>query len=779
VGRYLKCQQIICERTNQILSASSRKEESIMPQIINTNIASMTAQRNLNNSQSANETAMTRLSSGLRINSAKDDAAGLAISTRFDSQIKGLNVAVRNAGDGVSLVQTAEGALGSMTDNLQRVRELAVQSSNSTNSDEDRVALQAEVEQLMSEVGRTAEETTFNGRALLDGSFEGTFQIGADAGQTVDVNISELTLDKLGASSQAGVSATSTNVGIDNGDLSINGTTIAASVAADDSSSTAMKEASSISKAAAINKSSDETGVVAFVNENVVEGSTMTGTTATAVGPVNVELNGVSIDIIGTDNSTDVERTATRNSVISAINAKAEQTGVVASNGGDEQGVILTAEDGRNIQLTATAAGGNDLTVYGLRDDDTAGLGTISTTAATEAGVADTSVGAFTGGLTLVSDGATKEIDIEGGNATGTGDIKNSGLTEGTFSSEVAYVTSEQVSVGNTALAANTAAALDAALQSGDITINGTAIRASSGLDDTASFTNASTSNGAASGIAIAAAINDSTDNTGVTATVNETTVVGSASAAATASAGTAGNTVALELNGVSITLAETGAAGSLAQNRTAAAEAINAVSGQTGVMAEDNGETLTLTAADGRNITLDADEAGGGGDLNNFGLEATASGTTTEATTHYSTVTLSSASEITIASGNNGRGELDNTGFTEGSYGGGEDGQFLKDVDISTFEGAQSALTAIDNALGEISSQRADLGAVQNRFESTMDNLAITTENLSAANSRIKDADFAKETAEMSRTQVLQQAGISILAQANQKGQSVLSLLG
>ena len=145
-----------------------------MPQIINTNIASINAQRNLDKSQSANQTALQRLSSGLRINSAKDDAAGLAISTRFTSQIKGLNVATRNAGDGIALAQTAEGALGSINDSLQRIRELAVQSANATNSDVDRDALQAEVNQLVAEISRTAEETDFNGRKLLDGSFSAT-----------------------------------------------------------------------------------------------------------------------------------------------------------------------------------------------------------------------------------------------------------------------------------------------------------------------------------------------------------------------------------------------------------------------------------------------------------------------------------------------------------------------------------------------------------------------------------------------------------------------------
>ena len=149
-----------------------------MPQIINTNLASLTAQRNLNTSQASGQKALERLSSGLRINSARDDAAGLAISTRFSAQVKGLNVAIRNAGDGISLAQTAEGALGAVTDSLQRIRELALQSSNATNSDSDRQALNAEAQQLIDEISRVSEQTNFNGRKLLDGSFNASVQIG-------------------------------------------------------------------------------------------------------------------------------------------------------------------------------------------------------------------------------------------------------------------------------------------------------------------------------------------------------------------------------------------------------------------------------------------------------------------------------------------------------------------------------------------------------------------------------------------------------------------------
>ena len=159
-----------------------------MPQMINTNVASLTAQRNLNTSSAAQSVALQRLSSGLRINSAKDDAAGLAISERMTSQIRGLNQAARNASDAISLAQTAEGALGSIGNNLQRMRELAVQAANGTNSASDRTALKAEADMLAAEVTRIATQSNFNGIALLDGNFAATdFQVGADKGETIEV----------------------------------------------------------------------------------------------------------------------------------------------------------------------------------------------------------------------------------------------------------------------------------------------------------------------------------------------------------------------------------------------------------------------------------------------------------------------------------------------------------------------------------------------------------------------------------------------------------------
>src|SRR3954452_152489 len=162
-----------------------------MAQVINTNVLSLNAQRNLSTSQSMLATSLQRLSSGLRINSAKDDAAGLAISERFTTQIRGLNQAVRNASDGISLSQTAEGALGELTSNLQRVRELAVQAVNATNSSSDRAALDQEVQQRLAEIDRIATQTSFNGQKILDGTFgNAAFQVGANVGETITIPLS-------------------------------------------------------------------------------------------------------------------------------------------------------------------------------------------------------------------------------------------------------------------------------------------------------------------------------------------------------------------------------------------------------------------------------------------------------------------------------------------------------------------------------------------------------------------------------------------------------------
>ena len=281
-----------------------------MAQVINTNVSSLNSQRNLNASQSSLATSLQRLSTGLRINSAKDDAAGLAISERFTSQIRGLNVAARNANDAISLSQTAEGALGEVSNNLQRIRELAVQASNATNSQTDRNALQAEVTQLTSEIQRVATQTKFNGVALLDGSFTAqAFQVGANAGDTITIaSIANVQTAALGGtvsiySASVDASAiTAPGTAIASGGVTINGTNIGAIAAA--SSST--ERASQLAEA--INRVSATTGVSATfdagTNDLILRGSAqfaVAGTTndATIAGFANSATAGAATNMVG------------------------------------------------------------------------------------------------------------------------------------------------------------------------------------------------------------------------------------------------------------------------------------------------------------------------------------------------------------------------------------------------------------------------------------------------------------------------------------------------
>jgi len=262
-----------------------------MPQIINTNIASLNAQRNLNASQDSLATSLQRLSSGLRINSAKDDAAGLAIASRFTAQINGLNQAARNANDGISLAQTAEGALGVIGDNLQRIRELAVQSSNATNSNTDRAALQTEVGQLLNEIDRVADQTSFNGVKLIDGSFSGAvFQVGANAGESITVSsIVDANTAALGSVSQATGGALSVAASgltgfataIAAGGVTINGKDIGAIGAA----SSAQERAGQLVNA--INNISAQTGVGAVYNSATGQISLSSAAAITVAGTTN------------------------------------------------------------------------------------------------------------------------------------------------------------------------------------------------------------------------------------------------------------------------------------------------------------------------------------------------------------------------------------------------------------------------------------------------------------------------------------------------------------
>jgi flagellin len=289
-----------------------------MAQVINTNVMSLNAQRNLSTSGGQLATSLQRLSSGLRINSAKDDAAGLAISERFSSQIRGLNQAVRNASDGISLSQTAEGALGSIGNNLQRMRELAVQSANSTNSAGDRAALQQEVSQLAAEIDRVATQTQFNGLNLLDGSFSAQqFQVGANAGQTI--TISSINSARTSALGQfQGFQLTGQTIGTASDTAAAKSVTVGGVTT---SLGTIANDAKAL--AAAIN-SSGVAGLSATANATSVAAGTSTDN-ASASGNATVTVNGVAITVAGVDGNLAQNRA----NVVAALNAQSSVTGDV------------------------------------------------------------------------------------------------------------------------------------------------------------------------------------------------------------------------------------------------------------------------------------------------------------------------------------------------------------------------------------------------------------------------------------------------------------------
>jgi flagellin len=333
---------------------------------INTNVSSLTAQRSSSKVQDALSTSMARLSSGLRINSAKDDAAGLAISERFTTQIRGLNQATRNANDAISLSQTAEGALASVGDNLQRIRELAVQAANATNSASDRVALQSEAAQLISEVQRVGTQTAFNGIKLLDGSFTSqAFQVGANAGETITVNaIVDARTSALGSHSLTADGTVTGDVVTAASGAVTNGVTAAttataftiATPAGTTSPITYAANAGADAIATAINTAGANVGVTATASNSAVL------STVSAAGTISFTLNGSAVSAVVADQND-------LSSLVSAINGVAGSTGVTATftSTSAKNSITLSTTDGRNINLQdyASTAGATESVSFG------------------------------------------------------------------------------------------------------------------------------------------------------------------------------------------------------------------------------------------------------------------------------------------------------------------------------------------------------------------------------------------------------------------------------
>jgi len=746
---------------------------------IQTNVASLNAQRNLNSSQGGLATSLQRLSSGLRINSAKDDAAGLAIADRMTAQVKGLGQASRNANDGISLTQTAEGALQESTNILQRVRELAVQSANSTNSASDRLSLQSEVNQLVSELDRISDTTSFNGIKLLDGSFQAQqFQVGANAGETISVTVAEANSDSLGVekkntdnTSTQGIEVATNSFDVSMSPLNLG---IVAAAAADYTAGGAGNTVGT--QIATVNYTSGATAQTADITAgdsakdiaealstiDGVDAGATTSVTFSTLGTVN-DGDTVSFDLVSYD-STDTQNTTVSiastadgdiadsdfddamSTAVNAVNSLHGDTDLSY----DSDSNTLSSVSGRNLVIddfanddgsTDTVAStlgitGPNATSLTLTNKDTEITGTVST-------IVDGSVSSITsndpnnttdGGIFAIAAGGDPvavtnnnngTANVDGGNnvaaqnltITGTGS-KTVAVAENLSAKDLTALVNSVADETGVNATAQTTATLSALSVDGVVSFSFVDAAGTTNTDISANVTTTDLT-------ALATAINDNTGKTGITATLSLTKD-------------------SIELND------DTGNDIKILDFNSSGADATTPVT-MSVKGSESTSTAVTLSAGDA-NIT-DSTVIGG-----NVEFKSTAN-----------TFTVSTD----VAGSTGGLFETDASVLNASEL------SNVASLDISTVAGANSAIDIVDGALATIDGNRADLGAVQNRFTSTISNLSVSIENISAARGRIQDTDFASETANMTKNQILQQAGTAMLAQANQLPQAVLSLLG
>ena len=707
--------------------------------VINTNVKALVAQESIRSSNLSMSQAMERLSTGSKINSAKDDAAGLAITNRMTAQIRGMAKATNNVNDAISMTQTAEGALGNVGDVLQRMRELAVQASTGTNNATDRASLQLEVAQLKLQIDEIANKTNHNNIKLLDGTAQKVqIQSGVNSGDSMSIGFGSVKTKDIGIGSRAtlssvgGARVADTNFdAFSAGTLLVNGVLVGESLALDDKNSPVTAAASSaIAKAAAINKVSEQSGVYAKANATVVSGAVMTAAALSGT----ITINGVT----STSFSTGTDAALNRKAAVNAINAMTGATGVVATDTEDnETGVTLTAADGRNIVIL---------------------FATLSP-AVTGVAANSTNVGSYS---LYTLDG--RDINISYVDSATTNDVENiSGLRAGTYKADQALYTSYKRTTPSAATAPTSA---DQGLLNGNsMIINGVAIGAALTTDDTASqgaSLGPLSSVSSTTAIAIAAAINRKTSLTGVTATAAPNVLRGEGFAASTTSI------ASVYINGVTLNVNNA--------SREGVIDSFNSVSGQTGVVASAFGAGIELRAADGRNINL-----GSSATAASLGLTGVTFGThntSALAFTFISQVTLSSENAFEVKAGSNGVINLEKLGFRQGTFGGTDNGLKINQVDVSSMASANQAIAAIDSAINTVSAAQAKSGAINNRLDAIISNLAEGSKNMQASRSRILDTDYATETTNLAKQQIISQAATAMLAQANQSSQSVLSLL-
>ena len=673
-----------------------------MSMMINTNVASLNAQRMVGSAVRDQATAMERLSSGQRINSAADDAAGLGIANSMTSQIRGLDQAVRNANDGMSMIQAAEGALQQTTNILQRMRELAVQSANGTyNDSENRASLDAEFKQLVAEIDRIADNTEFNGVTLLNGDQKNgvDLQVGSGSNQTIGFSIDAMDAKNLGLGSTSvdtvGVANSWSASTVSYNDVLING--------------------QSIIKA----------------GQDAFDGSS--DTDDVLINAINENINGVSASMIGT-----VEIAITGDSNISAAEeltvALTKTDGTVQSfkirDASSMDEIVSKLNDAANGAFSASV---NDAGKFEISAEG------VSQIVFTDAGSAIGSSSTVQGKLALTSDNGDP-ITVERGST-------------GTFTDLTVLGFRESTDAGT--IEGGGISSPTAAWGVGDVNINGVAIH--EGITAGATL------------MTKVDAINDVSDQTGVRAEAfvsAELNVSGVNWSAAAANL--------LEINGVAIASSTTNAT---------LVTAINAKTGQTGITATLSGDTIKL---EGNASALNIDIlTSGSGSLTAATVQSIQGNSVAAAATLSSSSTINGGLKLTSETGNPISIDL-GTAATVGEHGllesnavsGGAGGTAVNTLSVDSASNAQSAIDVLDDALSQVNQQRGQLGAVSNRLEFTVDNLQSISQNTAAARSRILDADFASESAALSKSQVLQQAATAMLAQANSAPQQVLSLL-
>lgn len=815
---------------------------------------------------------MERLSSGKRINSAADDAAGSAISGRMDTQIKGLNMAIRNANDGISLTQTAEGAMDEVTDMLQRMRELSLQAVHGVNNDTDRAALDAEVQALKAEIDRIADTTTFNNQKILNGSYNQLFQIGKDAGDTLNIAINDVGTSSLGLAAGSGTAADPlntligarvtelTNIAFSTGDIVINGQALDGFVSADDISDLTRK----------INTSVDNVDATAF---NTI--------VAKAAGDGVITANQVAIKVDSIGAVGDADHQVAREVEIDASRSMSELVANINKAFGDGEVVASVNADGKLVLSNNT---GSTISIADESGTDGAfdgGTGFIVDTDAITAAIGYASGTVKAGFIKLTSSDNT-DITVDTGNdqlaTPGTiADINNIGFQQviedpagnpyqlvGAQLTTDGFTAAATIGRSSTTLQAdltiNGVEIYDSVLSAGSTTFQGkldlinafsdeTDVVASAYYEKSFDLSNmrfVATRNVAVNGTnvlyganiaAFATNLNSATATTGLSATVSGTNLIlrgegvqnvtlvdqdyslsDSVQARdARASTDTGELSVFLSIGTVDVTA-----------GRTFKLDITSTTDGVIHTTASAASFTYTVTANQSATDVAKAFRdlihlnmvANGTYETEAFGNFVSASAAQlaffTPAHVGSATITLSvvqvtaefqafsgdvaGVASIRLAASNNAPVSVElGEGSTEGHHGlkeinvgasehdvnaatnvvGTTSANTVAGMSVATSAGAQSAITALDAALQQISDARASLGATENRLTHTVDNLSNVVENTAASQSRILDADFAAEAAQLARAQVLQQAGTAMLAQANAAPQNVLSLLG